>query len=70
MRPLTNNGVNEPTNIGAANYSHEQTRELILLIKANFDIEVVFFNDPLTISEGLTRHAKGHENHVHVRFRS
>ena len=70
MRPLTNNGVNEPTNTGAANFSHEQTRELILLIKNNFDIEVVFFNDPLTIKEGLTRHAKGHENHVHVRFRS
>jgi peptidoglycan hydrolase-like protein with peptidoglycan-binding domain len=70
MRPLTNNGVNEPTNTGAANFSHEQTRELILLVKNNFDIEVVFFNDPLTIKEGLTRHAKGHENHVHVRFRS
>jgi len=41
-----------------------------VLIKDNFDIEVVFFNDPLTIKEGLTRHAKGHENHVHVRFRS
>jgi len=70
MRPLTNNGINEPTNIGAANFSHEQTRELILLIRDNFDIEVIFFNDPLTISEGLTKHAKGHENHVHVRFSS
>jgi peptidoglycan hydrolase-like protein with peptidoglycan-binding domain len=70
LRPLTNNGVNEPTNIGAANYSHETTREMILLIREKFDIEVVFFNDKLTIQEGLTKHAKGHENHVHVRFRS
>jgi peptidoglycan hydrolase-like protein with peptidoglycan-binding domain len=70
MRPLTNNGVNEPTNIGAANFSHEATRELIILIRENFHIEKVFFNDPLTISEGLTKPAKGHENHVHVRFRS
>jgi len=70
MRPLTNNGINEQTNIGAANYSHEATRELIVLIRDNFDVEVVFFNDPLTISEGLTKHAKGHDNHVHVRFRS
>ena len=69
IRPLTNNGINEPTNIGAANFSHEATRELILLIRNKFDIEVVFFNDPLTISEALTKHAKGHENHVHVRFR-
>jgi peptidoglycan hydrolase-like protein with peptidoglycan-binding domain len=70
MRPLTNNGINEPTNIGAVNYSHELTRELIVLVREKFDIEVVFFNDPLTISEGLSRRAKGHENHVHVRFRS
>lgn len=70
MRPLTNNGINEPTNIGAANYSHEQTRELILLIRGNFNIELIFFNDPLTIREGLTRRAKGHGNHLHVRFRS
>jgi hypothetical protein len=68
IRPLTNNGINEPTNIGAANYSHESTRELIVLIKENFDPEVVFFNDKLTIKEGLTRHAKGHDNHLHVRF--
>jgi peptidoglycan hydrolase-like protein with peptidoglycan-binding domain len=70
LRPLTNNGANEPTNIGAANFSHEKTRELVLLIRDNFDIENVFFNDPLTISEGITRHAKGHDNHIHVRFRS
>ena len=70
MRPLTNNGINEPTNIGAANYSHEQTRELILLIRGNFNIELIFFNDPLTITEGLTRRAKGHGNHLHVRFRA
>jgi len=70
LRPLTNNGVNEPTNIGAANFSHGRTRELILLIRNSFAIEVIFFNDPLTINEGLTRHAAGHGNHVHVRFKA
>jgi peptidoglycan hydrolase-like protein with peptidoglycan-binding domain len=69
FRPLTNNGANEPTNTGAANFSHEKTRELILLIRENFDVEVVFFNDRLTIKEGITRQAKGHDNHLHVRFR-
>lgn len=68
MRPLTNNGINEPTNIGATNYSHARTRELILLIRDKFSPEVIFFNDPLTIKEGLTKHAEGHGNHVHVRF--
>src|SRR5258705_13334597 len=68
IRPLTNNGLNEPTNINATNYSHARTRELALLIKEKFDPEVIFFNDPLTIKEGLTRHAADHHNHLHVRF--
>lgn len=69
IRPLTNNGVNEPTNISATNFSHALTRELILIIREKFDPEVIFFNDPLTIKEGLTKHAEGHHNHVHVRFK-
>lgn len=69
IRPLTNNGRNEPTNIDAANFSHALTRELILLIRDELNPEVIFFNDPLTISEGLTRRAAGHGNHLHVRFR-
>ena len=69
VRPLTNNGRNEPTNVDAANYSHALTRELILLIRQELNPEVIFFNDPLTIGEGLTRRAAGHGNHLHVRFR-
>jgi peptidoglycan hydrolase-like protein with peptidoglycan-binding domain len=69
IRPLTNNGVNEPTNIGAANFSHALTRELIVLIRDALSPEVIFFNDRLTIQDGLTRHAEGHHNHLHVRFR-
>lgn len=69
LRPLTNNGRNEPTNVGAANYSHRLTRELILLIREALNPEAILFNDPLTISEGLTRRAAGHGNHLHVRFR-
>jgi peptidoglycan hydrolase-like protein with peptidoglycan-binding domain len=68
IRPLTNNGRNEPTNIAAANFSHALTRELVILIRETFDPEVIFFNDPLTIQEGLTRRAAGHHNHLHVRF--
>ena len=64
-----NNGRNEPTNIHAANYSHALTRELILLLSSELNPEVIFFNDPLTIQEGLTRRAAGHGNHLHVRFR-
>ena len=69
LRPLTNNGRNEPTNVGASNFSHALTRELILVLRDALNPEAIFFNDPLTIQEGLTRRAAGHENHLHVRFR-
>lgn len=68
IRPLTNNGHNEPTHIKATNYSHARTRELVLLIREKFDPAAMFFNDPLMIKEGLTRHLGGHDNHLHVRF--
>lgn len=68
FRPLTNNGLNEPTNIDATNYSHARTRELILLIREKFEPKVILFNDLLTIKEGLTKYAGGHRNHLHVRF--
>ena len=68
IRPLTNNGIEEATNIQAANYSHTLTRELLQLIKEKFPGAMVLFNDQRLISEGLSRKAPGHDNHVHVRF--
>ena len=31
-------------------------------------VKLVFFNDPVLISEGLTTHLDNHDNHFHVRF--
>lgn len=68
LRPLTKNGVNQPTNIHDGNYSRERTTELVKLILSKFSGVKIFFNDPKLISAGLTRHAAGHDNHLHVRF--
>lgn len=68
LRPLTNNGIDEPTNVGASNYSYELTRELVLLIGEKFAGHTIFFNDPRLIKEKLTKHIAGHDNHLHVRF--
>ena len=68
FRPLTNNGIEEQTNVGAANYSHALTHELVLLIKQMFPTAMVLFNDARLISAGLTKRAPGHDNHLHVRF--
>ncbi len=68
IRPLTNNGIEEATNVQAANYSRTLTRELLQLIKEKFPGVTVLFNDQRLISEGLSRKAPGHDNHMHVRF--
>ncbi len=68
IRPLTKDGVNEPTNIGALNYSSELTRELILMIKQMFPGATISFNDPQLVNEGLTKRAQGYGNHLHVQF--
>ncbi len=68
IRPMTNNGVEEATNIHVANYSHTLTRELVRLIKEKFAGAMILFNDQRLINEGLTRRAQGHDDHLHVRF--
>lgn len=68
FRPLTNNGRNEPTNIDASKYSHKLTRELVMLIKQKYPSAEITFNDPVLVSERLTKEDPGQDNHLHVRF--
>lgn len=68
LRPLTKNGVNQPSNISDPNYSRERTTELVKLIRQLFPDVTIFFNDSQLMSSGMTRHAAGHDNHLHVRF--
>jgi hypothetical protein len=48
------------------NYDREATRRLVQIIKAENPGAIVLFNDPQLIREGLTRRAKGHDNHLDV----
>lgn len=68
IRPVTNNGREEATNIHAMNYSHELTKELAELIKKKFPDARVFFNDQRLINLGLTSRLPNHDDHLHVRF--
>jgi hypothetical protein len=68
IRPLTRNGLSEPTNIFAPNYSPELTRELVELIKQQRPDAVIRFNDPNLVAAGLTRKASGHDDYLHVLF--
>jgi penicillin-insensitive murein DD-endopeptidase len=68
LRPLTKNGINQPTNISDSTYSRARTTELVTVIRQLFSGVTIFFNDPQLISSGMTKHAAGHDNHLHVRF--
>ena len=68
IRPLTNNGHTEPTNIYAPNYSPQLTRELVELIKRQRPDAVIRFNDPDLVAAGLTRKAFAHDDYLHVLF--
>ncbi|MFJ5831755.1 penicillin-insensitive murein endopeptidase [Streptomyces sp. NPDC093089] len=52
-------------------YDRAATRQLVQAIRAAAPghIEVIYFNDPTLISEGLTTQYPNHDNHLHVRYR-
>ncbi len=54
----------------SSTYDRNATRALIKAIRAAAPghVKLVFFNDPVLISEGLTTHLDNHDNHFHVRF--
>ncbi|HEX3559285.1 MAG TPA: penicillin-insensitive murein endopeptidase [Pyrinomonadaceae bacterium] len=64
--PVTNNGVAEPTNIFAPNYSRDLTTELINLIKQTNPNAAVYFDDPSLVAAGLARSTLDHNNYMHV----
>jgi peptidoglycan hydrolase-like protein with peptidoglycan-binding domain len=68
LRPFKHNGVEGPTQVGAVDYDHALTRELVLLIRELFPNVRILFNDPVLIRDRLTQHFAGHHNHLHVRF--
>jgi peptidoglycan hydrolase-like protein with peptidoglycan-binding domain len=51
-------------------YDRTATRALILAIRAATPghVKLIYFNDPVLISEGLTTPLAGHDDHLHVRI--
>lgn len=52
-------------------YNRDATRRLVQEIRAKAadHVELIFFNDPQLISEGLTTSYPNHDNHLHIRYR-
>ncbi|WP_351237207.1 penicillin-insensitive murein endopeptidase [Streptomyces sp. NPDC002133] len=55
----------------SSTYDRAATRALVQQIraKASGHVELIFFNDPQLISEGLTTSYPNHDNHLHIRYR-
>ena len=68
IRPVRNDGREEPVRFDDPRYSRELTRELVQVIRRLNPGVTIFFNDPRLVSEGLTRKLVRHDDHLHVRF--
>jgi hypothetical protein len=68
MRPLSKDGQDLHLTFSSAEYSRDLTREFVTLLRANARMHRVFFNDPKLMAEGLTSHAEGHNDHLHLWF--
>lgn len=51
-------------------YDRSATRKLIKTVLANAPghVKLIYFNDPVLISEGLTTWYAGHDDHLHIRY--
>jgi conjugal transfer mating pair stabilization protein TraG len=67
LRPPTASGG--PATWRSPGYDRAATRRLIAEIRREFPNARILFNDPVLIREGLTRPARGHDNHLHVSLR-
>ena len=68
MRMLSKSGEDLILTFHSSQYSRDLTREFVQLLRANAKMHRVFFNDPTLMAEGLTSHAAGHDDHLHLWF--
>ena len=68
MRPLSKSGEDLHLTFESAEYSQDLTREFVTFLNSNAKMHKVFFNDPKLMAEGLTNHAGGHDDHLHLWF--
>lgn len=54
----------------SSTYDRAATRSLVQAIRNNAagHVKLIYFNDPVLISEGLTSEYPNHDNHLHVRY--
>jgi hypothetical protein len=67
IRPVRKDRKHEPVTIHDPQYDREITRAMVGFLRKDPNLQVILFND--TTLAGVT-YAKGHDNHLHVRFKA
>jgi len=67
IRPLREDGSGGPVTYQSKDYSHEKTRRLVELVSEDPNLKSILFNDAKI--PGVKPWA-GHDNHLHIRFKS
>ena len=72
IRPMkkSTNQCSGGTNWRYSTYDRAATRDLVKAIRATAPghVKLIYFNDPVLIREGLTKHYTGHDDHLHIRY--
>lgn len=72
IRPLRTdeNQCRYGTNYRYSTYDRNATRALIRAIRATAPghVKLIYFNDPVLISQGLVTRYAGHDDHLHIRY--
>ncbi len=68
VRPIRKDNRMDPISVGETQYDSIRTEELVRLVLSRHPTATIFFNDQRLINKGLTKHAAGHHNHLHIRF--
>ena len=68
VRPIRKDNRIDPISVGEIQYDSIRTEEFVKLVRSRYPNVMVLFNDDRLIKKGLTAHAKGHSNHLHIRF--
>ncbi|MGI8786869.1 MAG: peptidoglycan-binding protein [Pyrinomonadaceae bacterium] len=68
FRPVRRDNRMDAISVGEPEYDTIRSEEFIKLALSRHPNATIFFNDQRLINKGLTRHAAGHQNHIHIRF--
>lgn len=67
IRPLRNDSKEDRCTIHETTYSRENTKKLVELVSEDTNLKSILFNDSKIAG---VKYWKGHDNHLHVRFKS